>query len=136
MLIGKPVLAYIWLYLFVRGLLEPGGRVDRGAFADEYSPGLSPERQRKRLRDRLGDMFKRDLPAVLSSRLIADRTELRLGMVAREVSQQRADEAGGGDSIAGLTRDADRHVCRLWGHGHSLSSRCCGLLGGPPALTP
>src|SRR5216683_802070 len=77
-LIGKPVLAYIWLYLFVRGLLEPGGRVDRGAFADEYSPGLSPERQRKRLRDRLGDMFKRDLPAVLSSRLVADRTELRL----------------------------------------------------------
>ena len=79
-LIGKPVLAYIWLYLFVRGLLEPGGRVDRGAFADEYSPGLSPERQRKRLRDRLGDMFKRDLPAVLSSRLIADRTELRLDL--------------------------------------------------------
>jgi hypothetical protein len=28
-LIGKPVLAYIWLYLFVRGLLEPDGRVDR-----------------------------------------------------------------------------------------------------------
>jgi DNA-binding SARP family transcriptional activator len=79
-LIGKPVLAYIWLYLFVRGLLEPEGRVDRGAFADEYSPGLSPERQRKRLRDRLGDMFKRDLPTVLSSRLIADRTELRLDL--------------------------------------------------------
>lgn len=77
---GKPVLAYIWLYLFVRGLLEPEGRVDRGAFADEYSPGLSPERQRKRLRDRLGDIFKRDLPAVLSSRLVADRTELRLDL--------------------------------------------------------
>jgi hypothetical protein len=51
-----------------------------GAFADEYSPGLSPEGQRKRLRDLLGDIFKRVLPTVLSSRLIADRTELPLDL--------------------------------------------------------
>src|SRR5713101_8244266 len=55
-LMHKSVIAFIWLYLFVRSLLEGGCRVDRGAFADELSPGLSPEKQRKRLRDRLDDM--------------------------------------------------------------------------------
>jgi hypothetical protein len=79
-LMRKKVLAFIWLYLFVRGLLEPEGRVDRGAFAEEFSPGISPEKQRKRLRDRLDDMFNRDLPDALFSRLVTDRTELRLDL--------------------------------------------------------
>jgi hypothetical protein len=79
-LVRKKVLAFIWLYLFVRGLLEPGGGVDRGAFAEEFAPGLSPEKQRKRLRDRLDDMFNRDLPEALFSRLITDRTQLRLDL--------------------------------------------------------
>jgi DNA-binding SARP family transcriptional activator len=79
-LLRKKVLAFIWLYLFVRGLFEPGGRVDRGAFCEEFAPGLSPERQRKRVRDRLDDMFNRDLPKALTSRLITDRTQLRLDL--------------------------------------------------------
>lgn len=79
-LTGKPVLAFIWLHLFVRGLLEPQGRVDRGAFAEEFAPGMSPERQRKRLRDRLNDMTRRDLPDALSSRLVVTRQELRLDL--------------------------------------------------------
>ena len=79
-LLRKKVLAFIWLYLFVRGLLEPEGRVDRGAFCEEFAPGLSPERQRKRVRDRLDDMFNRDLPKALTSRLITDRTQLRLDL--------------------------------------------------------
>jgi DNA-binding SARP family transcriptional activator len=79
-LLRKKVLAFIWLYLFVRGLLAPEGRIDRGAFCEEFAPGLSPERQRKRVRDRLDDMFNRDLPTALTSRLITDRTQLRLDL--------------------------------------------------------
>ena len=91
-LMAKKVLAFVWLYLFVRRLLEPDGRVERGAFAEEYSPGLSPERQNKRVRDRLGDIFKRDLPAALSSRVIADRQELRLDLSNCSVDIVRLQE--------------------------------------------
>jgi hypothetical protein len=79
-LMSKKVLAFIWLYLFVRRLLNSDGSVKRAGFADEYSPGLSPIRQNKRLRDRLGDMYKRDLPPLLSSRIIADRQQLHLDL--------------------------------------------------------
>lgn len=79
-LLAKPVLAFIWLLLFIRGLLEPRGRVDRGWFAEEFSPGHSPEKQRKRLRDRLNDMLYRDLPEALAARLVATRQDLGLDL--------------------------------------------------------
>ena len=91
-LLRKRVLAFIWLYLFVRGLLEPGGRVDRGAFCEEFAPGLSPERQRKRVRDRLDDMFSRDLPEALTSRLITDRTHLSLDLSRCSIDIVRLQE--------------------------------------------
>jgi DNA-binding SARP family transcriptional activator len=91
-LLRKKVLAFIWLYLFVRGLLEPEGRVDRGAFCEEFAPGLSPERQRKRVRDRLDDMFNRDLPTALTSRLITDRTQLRLDLAKCSIDIVRLQE--------------------------------------------
>ena len=91
-LLRKRVLAFIWLYLFVRGLLEPGGRVDRGAFCEEFAPGLSPERQRKRVRDRLDDMFSRDLPEALTSRLITDRTHLSLDLSKCSIDIVRLQE--------------------------------------------
>ena len=79
MLMAKKMLAFIWLYLFVRRLLEPEGLVNRGAFAEEYSPGLSAPKQHKRLRGRLTDINE-DLPAVLSSRVIGDRLHLHLDL--------------------------------------------------------
>src|SRR6266571_5774566 len=91
-LLRKKVLAFIWIYLFVRGLLEPGGRVDRGAFCEEFAPGLSAERQRKRVRDRLDDMFSRDLPEALTSRLITDRTQLRLDLSKCSIDIVRLQE--------------------------------------------
>src|SRR3984893_14559696 len=91
-LLRKRVLAFIWLYLFVRGLLEPEGRVDRGAFCEEFAPGLSPERQRKRVRDRLDDMFNRDLPTALTSRLITDRTQLSLDLSKCSIDIVRIQE--------------------------------------------
>jgi len=108
-LMHKSVIAFIWLYLFVRGLLEAGCRVDRGAFADELSPGLSPEKQRKRLRDRLDDMVHRDLPEVLFSRLIVDRYELRLDLTKCSIDIVRLQELAKRD---GITR---RYIRRLVG---------------------
>jgi Bacterial transcriptional activator domain len=91
-LMSKKVLAFIWLYPFVRRLLDPDGHVKRAAFAEELSPGLSPVRQNKRLRDRLGDMYKRDLPPVLSGRLIADRQELHLDLSNCSIDVVRLQE--------------------------------------------
>ena len=113
-LMHKSVIAFIWLYLFVRGLLEAGCRVDRGAFADELSPGLSPEKQRKRLRDRLDDMVHRDLPEVLFSRLIVDRYELRLDLTKCTIDIVRLQElakrcvASGGMLTGDLVAEASR----------------------------
>jgi Bacterial transcriptional activator domain len=113
-LLRKKVLAFIWLYLFVRGLLEPGGRVDRGAFCEEFAPGLSPERQRKRVRDRLDDMFSRDLPEALTSRLISDRTQLRLDLSRCSIDivrlQDLAKQCGAKDGM--LTNDLAAEAIR------------------------
>lgn len=79
LLMAKKMLAFIWLYLFVRRLLEPEGLVNRGAFAEEYSPGLSAPKQNKRLRGRLTDINE-DLPPVLASRVIVDRLHLHLDL--------------------------------------------------------
>jgi len=102
MLMSKKVLAFIWLYLLVRRLLEPAGWVQRSAFAEEFSPGLSVKRQSKRMRDRVGDILRRDLPEVLASRLTVDRQAMRLDLsncsidVVRlqEVARQCADQKG------------------------------------------
>ena len=101
-LMSKKVLAFIWLYLLVRRLLEPAGWVQRSAFAEEFSPGLSVKRQSKRMRDRVGDILRRDLPDVLASRLTVDRQAMRLDLsncsidVVRlqEVARQCADQKG------------------------------------------
>ena len=79
LLMAKKMLAFIWLYLFVRRLLEPEGLVNRGAFAEEYSPGLSAPKQNKRLRGRLTDINE-DLPPILSTRVVVDRLHLRLDL--------------------------------------------------------
>ncbi len=111
------MLAFIWLYLFVRALLEPDGRVKRVAFAEEVSPGLSPTKQNKRLRNRIDDMLKRELPTALSSRLVVDRNEIGIDLsncsidIARlqEVARLCTDKHGmlTGDLIAEAHRMLD-----------------------------
>lgn len=91
LLMGKKMLAFIWLYLFVRRLLEPDGLVNRGAFAEEYSPGLSAPKQNKRLRGRLTDINE-DLPAVLSSRVLVDRLHLHLDLRNSSIDVVRLQE--------------------------------------------
>lgn len=91
LLMAKKMLAFIWLYLFVRRLLEPEGLVNRGAFAEEYSPGLSPPKQNKRLRGRLTDINE-DLPTALSSRVVADRLHLNLDLSNSSIDIVRLQE--------------------------------------------
>src|SRR5581483_9511895 len=79
-LVGKPVIAFIWLYLLVRALTDPELDLDRAAFADEFTPGMSTDKQLKRLRDRLDDMAHRDLPPALHSRLRVTRKSVRLDL--------------------------------------------------------
>jgi len=80
LMLGKPVIAFIWLYLLVRALTDPGLEISRGSFADEFTPGMPVEKQLKRLRDRLDDMVHRDLPEELFSRLKVTRKHDRLKM--------------------------------------------------------
>jgi hypothetical protein len=91
---AKKMLAFIWLYLFVRRLLEPEGLVNRGAFAEEYSPGLSAPKQNKRLRGRLTDINE-DLPPALSARVIADRLHLHLDLSKSNIDVVRLQEVAG-----------------------------------------
>lgn len=81
-LLQKPVLAFIWLLLLVRGLARPSDRLTRAELAEELTPGLGPERQRKRLRDRLSDMLHGEIPTELAARLSVrgdDSVTLELG---------------------------------------------------------
>ena len=91
LLMAKKMLAFVWLYLFVRRLLEPEGLVNRGAFAEEYSPGLSPPKQNKRLRGRLTDINE-DLPPALASRVVADRLHLHVDLSNSSVDIVRLQE--------------------------------------------
>lgn len=91
LLIAKKMLAFIWLYLFVRRLLDPEGLVNRAAFAEEYSPGLSAPKQNKRLRGRLTDINE-DLPPVLASRVIVDRLHLHLNLSDCSIDVVRLQE--------------------------------------------
>lgn len=98
LLMVKKTLAFVWLYLFVRRLLDREGLVNRGAFAEEYSPGLPAPKQNKRLRGRLSDINE-DLPPVLSSRVIADRLHLHLDLSNSSIDIVRLQE------VARLCRD-------------------------------
>src|SRR5260370_11252157 len=108
------VIAFVWLNLFGRGLLEAGCRVDGGACADDLARGWSPEKQRKRVRDRLDDMVHRDVPEVLFSRLIVDRYELRLDLTKCSIDIVRLQElakrcvASGGMLTGDLVAEASR----------------------------
>jgi hypothetical protein len=74
-MLSRPVLAFLWLYLLVRALLNPRDRVMRTELADELTPGLATEKQRKRLTDRLWDMQHGDLPKPLADRVVIEQDD-------------------------------------------------------------
>jgi two-component SAPR family response regulator len=80
-MLSRPVLAFLWLYLLVRALLNPKDRIMRTELADELTPGLATDKQRKRLTDRLSDMLNGDLPKALADRVVIERDDsLRLDL--------------------------------------------------------
>ena len=80
-MLSRPVLAFLWLYLLVRALLNPRDRVMRIELADELTPGLATEKQRKRLTDRLWDLQHGDLPKPLADRVVIEQDDsLRLDL--------------------------------------------------------
>lgn len=87
----KPVLIVLWLYLLARALRSPRDSISRAALADELFPGLDPERQRARLRDRLSDL-QNLLPPALARCIVAeaDRVRFELGQCDVDVAQLKA----------------------------------------------
>jgi len=80
-MLSRPVLAFLWLYLLIRALLNPRDRVMRTELADELTPGLATEKQRKRLTDRLWDLQHGDLPKPLADRVVIEQDDsLRLDL--------------------------------------------------------
>ena len=63
-LLRSRVYSFLWLYLMMRAITNPQARISRGELADELTPGLATDKQRKRLRDRLSDLLA-ELPPPL-----------------------------------------------------------------------
>jgi DNA-binding SARP family transcriptional activator len=79
LLARRPVQGFIWLYLLVRQAHRPGDRVTRSVLADELFPGLDPEVQRRRLRQRLSEL-NGQLPKPLAERVKIDSEYLSLDL--------------------------------------------------------
>jgi len=92
-LMGRPVIAFIWLYLLLRSLTNPKDRVMRADLADELTPGMSPDKQRTRLRNRLSNMLNGTLPAPLAARMVVDQDEsVRLDLTQCSIDLLRLEE--------------------------------------------
>ncbi len=92
-LMGRPVIAFIWLYLLLRSLTNPKDRVMRADLADELTPGMSPDKQRTRLRNRLSNMLNGTLPAPLAARMVVDQDEsVRLDLTQCNIDLLRLEE--------------------------------------------
>lgn len=95
-LMGRPVIAFIWLYLLLRSLTNPKDRVMRADLADELTPGMSPDKQRTRLRNRLSNMLNGWLPAPLAARMVVDQDEsVRLDLTQCSIDLLRLEEMAG-----------------------------------------
>ncbi|MGH7760780.1 MAG: AfsR/SARP family transcriptional regulator, partial [Candidatus Dormibacteraceae bacterium] len=73
-LLGRPVVAFLWLYLLIRALTGPRDRLMRVDIANELTPGMPADKQRTRLRNRLSDMMRK-LPKPLAERMVVDHDE-------------------------------------------------------------
>ncbi|HUZ88324.1 MAG TPA: hypothetical protein VMU49_00665 [Candidatus Acidoferrales bacterium] len=78
-LLRKPTLAFIWLYLLLWALQEPGRALRRAALADEVSPGLARSEQLRRLTSQLWDL-QHDLEPELVDPLLIGRDQVRFDL--------------------------------------------------------
>jgi DNA-binding SARP family transcriptional activator len=71
-LLAGPTVSFLWQYLLLRAIHEPGHPVPRTVVADELYPGVEHERQLERLRKRLHHM-QTNLPLLSRSLKVTDR---------------------------------------------------------------
>jgi DNA-binding SARP family transcriptional activator len=83
-LLRSRVYSFIWLHLLMRAIATPRTRVSRGEMADELTPGLNPDKQRKRLRNRLSDLLA-ELPPPLKAPITLEEDFLRFDLDACSV---------------------------------------------------
>jgi len=126
-LLRHQVAAYIVVYLLARTILNAKLRLPKTELADELSPGLAADKQRKRLTNRLTDM-KTELPAALVSRITAGREEaVTLDLSATTIDYKRllalAEECAGkagllspelASEAEGLLASCEGEVLPIW----------------------
>src|SRR5437588_2333913 len=83
-LLRSRVFSFLWLYLLMRAIANPEARLSRAELADELTPGLAADRQRKRLRDRLSDLLA-ELPPPLRNALRIEEDFVRFDAGASAV---------------------------------------------------
>jgi DNA-binding SARP family transcriptional activator len=87
-LLHRPALAFTWLYLLAREGRQPNDRVTRAVLADELFPGIDPEQQRRKLRQRLNELSN-DLPRALASRITTDGEYVGLDLTGSDFDVRR-----------------------------------------------
>jgi len=101
--------SYLWQYLLLRAIQEPGRAISRSAVADEVYPGIDPETQHARTRRRLHDL-QHKLPAlgwpvtITDKDLMLDPKGCHIDVV--EILQLAADTAESSSRRTGLLSDA------------------------------
>ena len=108
-LLARPTVTYLWQYLLLLAMQEPGRAISRSAVADEVYPGIDPETQHARIRRRLHDL-QHKLPA-LSRRVTITDKDLMLDLKGcdidlLEILQLAAEAAENGPRRTGLLSDA------------------------------
>ncbi|MHB8588131.1 MAG: bacterial transcriptional activator domain-containing protein [Candidatus Dormibacteraceae bacterium] len=73
-LLRHKVAAFIVVYLMARTILNRKLRLTKAELGDELTPGLGPEKQRKRLTNRLVDM-RSELPPELAERIVVGKDD-------------------------------------------------------------
>ena len=91
-LLRSPVHSFLWLFLLMRAIANPQARISRAELADELTPGLGADKQRKRLRDRLSDLLA-ELPPPLREPINVEEDFVRFDLGACSVDVVRLFES-------------------------------------------
>ena len=90
-LLRSRVHSFIWLYLLMRAIANPRARIGRVELADELTPGLATDKQRKRLRNRLSDLLA-ELPPPLKGPIKVEDDFVRFDISACSIDVVRLFE--------------------------------------------
>jgi hypothetical protein len=122
-LLRSRVFSFLWLYLLLRAITNPEARISRAELADELTPGLAADKQRKRLRDRLSDLLA-ELPPPLAEALRIEEDFVRFDHGAGAVDVIRlfdlARECAGKDDLLSEPLVAEVEMALMGAEGEFL----------------